>query len=981
VSNQHKSYISVMLILSLIMALFSSDLYRLQANAIGSTTQKLYFPDWSLSATTGITDDLIIGHLPEGTSINEETSTIACADSTKFSFTSDDGSQKDWTYRDTFASRGVSCTLPLVEDYVTGRISTVQIPLSTVLALQNEYGYEIGSHSYDHKKLTEFSSMEEVLFQLTESKRLLTEMGLHINNFYVPFGAYTPEILEEAAQIYRAVRTSDGGMNTPLNKSNLKVVWLDVPTSTLDTAKQIVDDARASHDYVIFGFHAMVASQSFMDDTVGQLIDYIQSFEDTQVLTVDKALDRMENVLQKDIDYKIIDGNIVLDKFFLRSLPIGVSSLSLAFSDGTTETVDFTIQKESLPRHRMAIASSTLTDGPNQLDSNQTIVIQSVLDTNMAGDCTSTASIGTTSVEGVLNENFYTYTFYTNDMLDGLYDELLIESNVGEDQVTEHAPIQLSIEKTISEKAVASIEITTPPDKTEYLEGDPFLPAGMTVIAHYEDGSFRSVTNYTTEGFASTPGIHIITVRYADAETTLQVSVAAKAVSSISITKSPTKLTYHFNEPLDLTGLEVTAYYNNSTWDVITDFSVSGNTSTSGSVPITITSGAYTTQFNITVKEKEFQSIAVTKPPNKLTYYVGDALMLSGIVVTGTKTDLTTATIYNYTVSEYNMNLMGTQTITVSFELNTASFEIEVLPVEVIDIEIRSNPNKTVYLEGEPFETAGLVVAALYNNGTAAVITDYTLSGYTSTPGIKTISVSCQNVMTAFNVSVIRKQLTRIAITHMPDKLTYIEGFDEIDLTGMIVTAYYNNNTSAVITGYYLDDYSNTLGAKTITVIYSDLTATFSITVTKQGSSPSGITSSNYNCNTKTGYLSKIGESTTVNTFLSKINEKSQIKIFKGTSEVKTTALVGTGMKIKLMNGNTTVQTLTVVITGDINGDGNITLTDFVQLKSHLLNKSKLTGSYSQAADINGDGKVTLTDYVKLKAHILNKEKITPQSY
>ena len=79
------------------------------------------------------------------------------------------------------------------------------------------------------------------------------------------------------------------------------------------------------------------------------------------------------------------------------------------------------------------------------------------------------------------------------------------------------------------------------------------------------------------------------------------------------------------------------------------------------------------------------------------------------------------------------------------------------------------------------------------------------------------------------------------------------------------------------------------------------------------------------------------------------------------------------------MEGYTVRQTLTVVVTGDVNGDGKITLTDFVRIKSHLLGASQLTGAYGMAGDVSGDGKITLTDFVKMKAHLLGIESIIPR--
>lgn len=64
-------------------------------------------------------------------------------------------------------------------------------------------------------------------------------------------------------------------------------------------------------------------------------------------------------------------------------------------------------------------------------------------------------------------------------------------------------------------------------------------------------------------------------------------------------------------------------------------------------------------------------------------------------------------------------------------------------------------------------------------------------------------------------------------------------------------------------------------------------------------------------------------------------------------------------------------------VTGDISGDGNISVTDVVKLQSHLLNKASLSGAYLEAADLNGDGKVTITDLVKSARVVAGKDTIS----
>ena len=75
-------------------------------------------------------------------------------------------------------------------------------------------------------------------------------------------------------------------------------------------------------------------------------------------------------------------------------------------------------------------------------------------------------------------------------------------------------------------------------------------------------------------------------------------------------------------------------------------------------------------------------------------------------------------------------------------------------------------------------------------------------------------------------------------------------------------------------------------------------------------------------------------------------------------------------MKLKL-DENTEY---TLVITGDINKDGRISITDLAKLKLHIIEKDVLQDYRYLAADINGDDRVSITDLAKLKKLIIGIE-------
>lgn len=67
---------------------------------------------------------------------------------------------------------------------------------------------------------------------------------------------------------------------------------------------------------------------------------------------------------------------------------------------------------------------------------------------------------------------------------------------------------------------------------------------------------------------------------------------------------------------------------------------------------------------------------------------------------------------------------------------------------------------------------------------------------------------------------------------------------------------------------------------------------------------------------------------------------------------------------------------LTVVVTADLNGDGKVTITDLLMLKSFLLGQ-QLSATALAAGDVNYDTKVTITDFLRIKANLLGLEGIS----
>lgn len=539
-----------------------------------------------------------------------------------------------------------------------------------------------------------------------------------------------------------------------------------------------------------------------------------------------------------------------------------------------------------------------------------------------------------------------------------------------------------TFEVTVAAKSLMEIKVTKKPDKLTYLEGDDFDPNGVEVTAYYNNGTSERVTDYDISGYTSTPGPKTITITYGGKTATFEVTVEVKSLTEIKVTKKPDKLTYLEGDDFDPTGMEVTAYYNNGTAEVVGDYQFSGYDSTPGTKTITISYGGKTTAFEVTIKAKTLVSIAVSKNPRKMTYIEGTNLDTDGMELTLTYDNGDTQAITTGWTETYDFSQPGQREVQIAYQGKKTTLTVTVVAKTLTSIVISKEPNKMTYVEGDLFDPAGMIVVAYYNNGSEETVTDrVSITGYSSTPGIKTITVSYNGKSAQLSVTVEAKRAVSIEWKKKPTKITYYIG-EALSLKGAVILIHYNNGTteqeSLENTSFGADQFNpNKLGEQVI-YIRIDGAAEISFTVTVKSRVPDSITSGTYTVSG--GTISKIGAGTTVSQLLNGINEKAYCKVYKGNSEVSGNTLVSTGMEVRLLDGSTVKSRVTVVVTGDTNGDGNITITDMLAVKSHLLKKSTLSGAAGKAADTSGDKTISITDFIQIKAHILGKDKIQPRS-
>ena len=366
---------------------------------------------------------------------------------------------------------------------------------------------------------------------------------------------------------------------------------------------------------------------------------------------------------------------------------------------------------------------------------------------------------------------------------------------------------------TVNPKTMSSITIKTLPTKKTYTVGEKFAPAGMTVKVNYTDGTNKVISSgytYTPTGAMNTAGQQTIAVSYKENGVTkgtgFKVTVNAKTLSSITIKKLPTKMTYSVGEKFVPTGMIVKLNYADGTNSELTSgytYTPTGVFTVAGSQAVNVSYQGKNTGFRVTVNSKSVKSIRVSQNPTRTYYTVGDTLDTAGMKLKVTYSDDSTAEIASgFVCTPTQMTAYGVQWITVKYGGTATAFPVHVKKVK--SILVSQKPTKQTYVVGETLNTSGLKVNVTYEDNTSCVIS----KGFVCTPtsltaeGIQWITVKHGGTATAFPVKVTpsSKTVSAIAIQKKPTKQSYKVG-ESFNSSGMTVKVTYTDNTTVSLTG------------------------------------------------------------------------------------------------------------------------------------------------------------------------------------
>ncbi len=179
----------------------------------------------------------------------------------------------------------------------------------------------------------------------------------------------------------------------------------------------------------------------------------------------------------------------------------------------------------------------------------------------------------------------------------------------------------------------------------------------------------------------------------------------------------------------------------------------------------------------------------------------------------------------------------------------------------------------------------------------------------------------------------------------------------------------YNGISGWVSMDYLAIGYSpDNIGSVTTTSVPT-ATPTPTQTTTPEQNYSLELTDGNGTLSLSDSYLLGLSEKQTSENVISQFLRPETISISENENNLSDSDFVGTGCLIYTKKNSQVMDSATVIVLGDVNGDGKVTTNDYIKIKKHFSQESKLEGIYFRAADVDEDNRITTLDYIRVKKY------------
>jgi len=289
----------------------------------------------------------------------------------KVSFTFDDGYVGAFQKAaPTLAAYGLTGT----EYVITGQVGKADyMTWDQITKLQNQYGWEIGSHTVTHPLLTTVGATR-LENEMLNSKTALQAKGFNPTSFATPYGDYNNNVIAAAArhyQTHRPFHDTEGTNVWPYNDYLLQVKQVQAGVSVAQV-KGYIDQAKQKNLWLVLVFHEIADNASTDPD------DYEYKTADLKEIA---AYVKAQNVPAVNVSKATVTSttNLLANPTFDQGIAAGWST------DNATQVKKNTATKGSYPSPTNSIEFTATTKSIHlfapklSVDANTTYMLKSFL--------------------------------------------------------------------------------------------------------------------------------------------------------------------------------------------------------------------------------------------------------------------------------------------------------------------------------------------------------------------------------------------------------------------------------------------------------------------------------------------------------------------------------------------------------------------------------------------------------------------------
>lgn len=388
----------------------------------------------------------------------------------------------------------------------------------------------------------------------------------------------------------------------------------------------------------------------------------------------------------------------------------------------------------------------------------------------------------------------------------------------------------------ITKSTLTGISVT--PHKTNYYVGENFSSEDVTVIASYSSTKQKEVTPTSVSGFNNkASGTQKIKITYTEGDIsfseTYEITMNPVVLTSIEITKNPTKMTYNVKDNFDISGMVITAHYdNNSTKEVQNEVTYETTLSNSSINSINFTyeengvektvtlTGIVVNQATLTPSQTSIEGTAT----NEITNLSVAPDHFSGeVIYEWTSEDETVASITNNETTNkptITLNKVGTTTLTcyatdgaqdasttINVTVNDSSISLDKTTLNITEGN-KATIIATIEGTGNPTWTSSNTnVATITYDGKTCTVTGVAAGNATITATFNDKQATCQVTVTGVSKPTITswQKITSIGdltdgdylIVYEGGNVAFNGGLDTLDAVGNKISVTIDNNTIA----------------------------------------------------------------------------------------------------------------------------------------------------------------------------------------